>query len=176
MVSKTIYVVASGNTLRGFDFEKLRGGEIITVNDNFRFIPFAQHLVILDLKFYKQYKRELRSFKGKIYNDRGILGSIPIPTTSINNSGYSAIKLAMSFHPRIIHLLGFDLCREKYVHHFDDQPVPNFTNFQRVANAINEINTRIKIYNYSDVSIITKFPKIPLIDLPLPFCTKNGTK
>lgn len=173
MAPKTIYVVGSGDTLRGFDFEKLRGGEIITVNDNYQWMPFAQHLVILDKPFYTAHKQRLQQFKGKIYNDSEIPRCIPIPTTPLNNSGYSALMLALSMHPKTIHLLGFDMCRIKFNRHFDQEPEPCFTNFKDCAAEINKIKTRIKIYNYSEISIITAFPKRPLSDLPLPESNKN---
>jgi hypothetical protein len=174
MVSSAIYVVASGASLRGFDFELLRGGEIVTVNDNYQWIPFAQHLVILDKPFFKKHLEGLTNFEGKIYNDRGIPGCLSIPTTHINNSGYSALLLALSFHPKVIHLLGFDLCRITYSHHFDELPAPSYTNFQEVAEAIDRIDTKIRIINYSDISILKRFPKRPLAELPLPKGNKNS--
>lgn len=42
------YVVGSGPSLRGFDYESLRGQKIIAVNSAVRFVPWADTWVTCD--------------------------------------------------------------------------------------------------------------------------------
>lgn len=47
------FLIGGGNSLRGFDFEVLRGQKVIAVNAAFRFIPFADILFFMDYQgFY----------------------------------------------------------------------------------------------------------------------------
>jgi hypothetical protein len=171
-----IYIVAGGNSLRGFDFGKLKGKEIIAVNESLHFVPFAQTLVALDKDFYyrdcvmsdmPKHDIWLKDYKGKMYNDRNVAGTIQIPYHPANNSGYMAVKLAIEMKPDRIFLLGYDMHRIKYVHFYDNIPIEYSDIWSSTKMWIEDLEHDCEIINACLDSKIETFPKISLENLPI---------
>jgi hypothetical protein len=52
----TAFIVAGGASLRGFDFERLRGRKVIAINQSIFSIPFADLLHFSDRRWYAEYQ------------------------------------------------------------------------------------------------------------------------
>lgn len=129
------YVVGGGPSLRGFDFELLRGELTIGTNRVFEFFT-PTILVAIDARFYRwvyegkygeEALRKLAAFKGPKVGIRisaqHVPGTIEIkslgargPIVPIeqgiyhgNNSGYSAVALALALGADPVYVLGIDL-------------------------------------------------------------------
>lgn len=130
------FVVGGGPSLKGFDFERLRGDKVIAVNKAFLDVPFADVVFGMDRSLIdnfmtgrlgENYRRAFESFEGaKLWLDisgysypPGVY-SIPSAgeigwTKSLKeglyhgqNSGYGALNLAMVLGADPIYLLGYD--------------------------------------------------------------------
>ena len=133
------FIVAGGRSLRGFDFDRLRGERTIAINKALREVPFADVLFGMDFQFLEwiqrgdlgeDYRRAFLRFTGeKIWLNltgtsypyprdvRVLLGAGEIGWTKTleaglyhgNNSGYAAINLALLLGADPIYLLGYDM-------------------------------------------------------------------
>lgn len=129
------YVVGGGPSLRGFDFELLRGELTIGANRVFEF--FAPTILLaIDSRFYRwvyegkygeEALRKLVAFKGpkvgvrisaphvpgvveiKSLGARGPIVPISEGIYHGNNSGYSAVALALALGADPVYVLGIDL-------------------------------------------------------------------
>jgi hypothetical protein len=171
-----IYIVAGGNSLRGFDFKRLKNKEIIAVNESLHFVPFAQTLVALDKDFYTRnciisdfpnHEIWLKTYTGRMYNDRNVPGTIQIPYHPANNSGFMAVKLAIEMQPKRIFLLGYDMHRIKYVHFYDNIPIEYSEIWSSTKIWIENLEYDCEIINVCLDSKIEIFPKISLENLPI---------
>jgi hypothetical protein len=128
---QTVYVVASGESLREFDFEKLRGKNVIVVNDVFKYVPFAQVLVSLDTGYIKRNKHELKKFPGykitlcgkghpgwNYFIDQGVSEDLSI-LRKVKNSGFYAMVAALKLGAEKIYLLGFDITWKEQPYFYD---------------------------------------------------------
>lgn len=121
-----VYIIGGGPSLRGFDWEQLRGRKVIAINRAFEVAPWADVLYWTDADFYRWYKRDIDSFRGMKVTCR----PAKIPSENIlllcgvrdygldlrpsyicdgNNSGYGALNLAVKLGAKRIYLLGYDL-------------------------------------------------------------------
>lgn len=136
------FIVGGGPSLKGFDFERLRGkGRIIVINRAYEHVPFADVHFFIDNRYYKRVQGETawQAFKGrKVYlNMSGYqvgqdVISIPaIGRTGLSrsvrsglyhgaNSGAAAIGLAYCLGANPIYLLGFDCNKVNGTSHFHD--------------------------------------------------------
>ncbi len=142
------FIIGGGPSLKGFDFERLRGrGRIIVINKGFTHVPFADILFFMDhASFYMKLNRGLfgdaatrawKEFQGvKVFlNLRGrqvdadvrSIRSLGRSGLSLslrrglchgNNSGYGAIGLAACMRANPIYLLGYDMRYVGNVTHF----------------------------------------------------------
>ena len=138
------FVIGGGPSLRGFDFERLRGrGRVIAINRAYEFAPFADMLFFMDNKFYKRcheprniatwqafqgYKVFL-DLMGRTYDDcyhvrtmgrNGFSSSIARGLYHGNNSGVGALGIALCLRARPIYLLGYDMRFDGKNSHFHD--------------------------------------------------------
>jgi len=67
MTDKEIYIVAGGNSLRDFDFSKLKNKEIIAVNKSILDVPFAKYFITMDYTFIN---KKLKEKKGILLNSQ----------------------------------------------------------------------------------------------------------
>jgi len=136
------FIIGGGASLKGFDFERLRGkGRIIAINRAYEHVPFADIHFFMDNRYYKRVQAEAawQTFPGrKVYlNVSGYPVSgdvISIPTVGRtglsksvsaglyhgNNSGVGAIGLAYCLGANPIYLLGFDCNKQDGASHFHD--------------------------------------------------------
>jgi len=150
------FIIGGGPSLRGFDFERLRGkGKIIAVNRAYLDCPFADMLVFMDKsRFYrwamenkldKKSKVRFEEFKGiKVYvGTHDIPNVMLVPragkyglSTSLEegiyigtNSGYSALSIALCLGAQPIYLLGFDM---KYERDAKGKPISHYHKYPAV--------------------------------------------
>jgi len=130
------FIIGGGPSLRGFDFERLRGaGRVIAINKAYREAPFADVLYFMDNGFYKWahegslfpgsfeawqafggYKVFLNILGreyGDVYSVRslgrvGLSNSLRMGIYHGNNSGVGAVGLAFILKANPIYLLGID--------------------------------------------------------------------
>lgn len=124
--NETVYLIGGGPSLKGIDWELLRGKRIIAINRAFQVLPWADVLYWTDAQFYKWYRREIDEFKGVkvtcrpvdiLNKDIRLLKGIkdlgidmrPEYICDGNNSGYGALNLAVKLGAKRIYLLGYDL-------------------------------------------------------------------
>ncbi len=120
------YLIGGGPSLKGFDWNKLKGKRVIAINRAHEVVPDADVLYWTDAQFYRWYQKEIEAFKGlKVASkpcgtDKSdIIVLRGLNTRSIdlrpgyichgNNSGYGAINLAMKLGAKRIYLLGYDM-------------------------------------------------------------------
>ena len=138
------FVIAGGPSLRGFDFERLRGrGRVIAINRAIEFVPFADIGFFMDNKLYKRlheprYRDAWDRFEGRMvfldlvgrdYDDCyhvrslgrvGLSASIKHGLFHGNNSGVGALNLALCLRASPIYLLGYDMRHMGGRAHFHD--------------------------------------------------------
>ena len=131
------FIIGGGPSLKGFDFERLRGkGRIIAINRAFEHIPFADILFFMDWKyFYNEIKKarlgdaviaKWNAFGGykaflnmvgrraddvhhiRSLGPTGLSRSLRGGLYHGNNSGCGALNLAFCLGCNPIYLLGFD--------------------------------------------------------------------
>jgi hypothetical protein len=182
----TIFIVGGGPSLKDFDFELLRDKTVIAVNKAFMSIPFAQVLYWSDTRFYEWFPKEIDAFTGIKVTCRpepkrsdviNLLntGKTGLETMSYGlrdggNSGYAAINLAYHLGAKRIVLLGFDMQNTTKQTHWHDGYVSTadtsvmerimLPSFETIVEPLEK--RKVKVYNASQVSKITCFPKISI--------------
>ena len=123
---QTAFILGGGASLRGFDFERLRGSRIIAINRMFRLCPFADVVYFCDKHWWTLDGEEVRrTFTGSHVITIGRvddplvkrlrnMGAQGLSTSASGvkhgtNSGYQSINLAYLFGASRICLLGFDM-------------------------------------------------------------------
>lgn len=185
---QTIYLVGGGPSLKGFDFNKLKGKKVIAINKAFVHIPFADVMYWTDNRFYNWFKAKIHEFKGmKVTNkpkpvaddiinlrDSGRTG-LDLDKSSLrhgNNSGYAAINLAVHLGAKKIVLLGYDMGLQGNKSHWHDgyatpanrkvyqnSMMPHFNTLVEPLR-----NLGIEIWNANPTSNLKCFPKCSLED------------
>lgn len=180
----TIYVVAGGPSLTGYDWSKLRDKRVIAVNRSYEVLPYAEIVYFSDKRFFHWHEKGLIAHSAvKVtgaklehpevdnvsFSGRGGLSTVPGVLRSGNCSGYAAINLAIQMGATSIVLLGFDMKFSAGDSHWHDgHPIPNkerqfkkmlpfFETMLRTSRALN-----VSIINACPESAITCFQKIQL--------------
>lgn len=132
-VGQPCFIIAGGPSLKGFDFERLRGrGHIIAINRALEFVPWADIAFFMDWKLYKMYhesipkkaewdrftgRKVFLNLMGRMINDCHSVRSLGRSGCSMsvakglyhgNNSGHGAMNLAVAMGAKPIYLLGYD--------------------------------------------------------------------
>ncbi len=179
---KTVYVVGSGESLKDFDFERLRDRNIIVVNNVYEYVPFAQVLVALDTGWYRRNKPKLHKFTGiritrcgkgypgwNYFIDQGMTEDKLILRKAIN-SGLYAMVAAIKLGASKIYLLGFDVTWKKQPYFYDIPQVE----IDQYRNAMHRKDAHLRYFEYykdyniinaSPDSAITCFPKCSLSEI-----------
>ena len=132
----TVYIVGGGPSLKGFEWNKLRGKKTIVINKAIKFWPEADVMYWTDGRVYNWLKEDIIKFKGKRFTisprsypcdvtvlRRGKKLGIEWSMDSIahgSNSGAAAINLALHLGAKRIILLGYDMGRNNSESHFHD--------------------------------------------------------
>ncbi len=127
------FIIGGGPSLRGFDFERLRGhGRVIAINRAYEFIPWADLLFFMDYQFWQfehaperlplweafQAPKAFLNIMGRDLTDCYNIRAVDRSGVSLshkkglyhgNNSGYGALQLALALGCRPIYLLGYDM-------------------------------------------------------------------
>lgn len=136
LVSRSVYIIGGGPSLRGFDFESLRGrGHVIAVNDAIFAAPFADTAFTIDIIWLANRVNALRHFGGEM------IAAVPAEFDPVDapvryvvrqqgadlsdnmgvvytgdNSGFAALGMAMMRGASKIALLGFDMTGPGHFH------------------------------------------------------------
>lgn len=185
----TVYIVAGGPSLKGFNFERLNGKNVIAINKAFMYVRNPTVLYWTDTRFYNWYKGEIDSLKtmkitashsGRYLAEDVLLIknagsgrvldlSSPDKLTTTNNSGLGAIGLAIKMGAKKIYLLGYDMGHSDGKSHFHDgYPAGNsrehiykgMTRFFEDNEA--SLNNAADIYNTNPKSNLRSFKFISL--------------
>jgi hypothetical protein len=126
---QTIFLVAGGPSLRGFDWGWLKGQAVVAINRAHEVVPNARVLWWSDWRFWEQHEDALRlhrapikaSFKDRHrraypewvaqYQHNGVNG-LELKRGWLrhgNNGGHAALNLAIQLGARRIVLLGYDM-------------------------------------------------------------------
>jgi hypothetical protein len=132
------FIVAGGPSLRGFDFERLRGERVIAINVAYLDMPWADVMFMMDSRLYRWIlrgglhdaeaaKKAFFEFKGKrVFLDlanhhypemlyvpatgrHGLSMNLKRGLCHGNNSGVGALNLAFCLGANPIYLLGYDM-------------------------------------------------------------------
>jgi len=133
---ETVYIIGGGPSLKGFEWNKLRGKKTIALNKAIQFWPEANAVYWTDGRVWSWLKNDIIKFKGKRFTlaprsypcevtllKRGKKLGIEWSADSIahgNNSGAAAINLAIHLGAKRIILLGYDMGRHNKESHFHE--------------------------------------------------------
>jgi hypothetical protein len=74
-LGETVFVVASGPSIKRVNFELIRGRKIICINSSFELVPFASIVYFGDGRWYNEHKVALNEFKGHRVTCSGLVKS-----------------------------------------------------------------------------------------------------
>jgi hypothetical protein len=138
---KRCFIIGRGESLKGFDFDRLKKEFTIALNGAFLAFP-AKALLFLDKEVVRKYKDDIKDFNGYIFcresthyhrmDLRDNIYPFPIHDQKIQQrveyglyngalSGIAAINLAMALEAEKIYLLGYDMNPKKGKTYFDTQ-------------------------------------------------------
>jgi hypothetical protein len=135
------YIVAGGPSLKNFNWDLLKGKNVIAVNRAYEVLPDADIIYFTDLRFWNWHHKNLVNVKGRLITVSEnvehnkiekwtLTGKAGLDTRyhclrSGNNSGYAAINLAFHMYAKTIILLGFDMkfSRDGACHWHEPHPV-----------------------------------------------------
>lgn len=128
---ETVFIVAGGPSLRGFDFTRLDGRNVIAINRAFEYLPKAEVLWWSDARFWRHHRDDIvvHSARWKATGNVGYVPSDFLPSWVVqyhfsghggfdenpknlrtgNNSAFASIHLAAHLGAKIIVLLGVDM-------------------------------------------------------------------
>jgi hypothetical protein len=180
------YIAAGGHSLRGFDWKRLRGKNVIAVNRSFQMLPLAQFIYFSDQRFWDWHKDELVKHPAEKITGARLPDGLPITRYQLtgidgldltpgclrhgNNSGYAAINLSVHLGASKIILLGFDMhldTRGK-AHWHDGYITTNrassyfkmLPHFKTLVEPLAKFG--VEIFNANPNSALNDFPKVPL--------------
>lgn len=132
---KTINIIGAGNSLRGFDFSKIKG-DIMAVNKVCYNIPRFDYVVAWDYPFVEslaKFGKKLHTLKH--YNIKGVKGWIQRgdytikkgSVASFNTSLCFGLNVALNLKYNEIHILGADNYIDSgYLHFYDTEKNPYY--------------------------------------------------
>lgn len=191
MTNDVCYVIGSGPSLCGFDFDQLPDGFRIGANKS-GWLAKCDAMVSIDRNFHKNFPREIASFEGDVYiafsgaqktypnvtyleHSREEISWVP-GTICGSNSGFAAFNLAILLGYTEIALLGFDFKWDETTSHFHggyqgqtkkvDQQLAQWCRmFGQVARRVKDRGIRVTNFVGPSGSRINAFPVAPLEEL-----------
>lgn len=187
------YVIASGPSLKDFDFSRLPEGYRIGANKS-AWLADCDALVTLDGRFWRGHQREIAAFKGDKYVTEKVVENQPTHGAHVakrmrfngmsesldeltgTNSGFAALNVAYLLGFTEIAMLGFDFRWEGGKSHFHDgytwQNRQTHHQLQRWAREFDHTPGQFRAKNVNVINFIgpngssvTAFPTRPLSDL-----------
>ena len=135
----TVFILGGGASLRGFDYERLRGRTVLAINEAAAFASWADALYFQDWAWFDSKRRLIGDWRGEIFTTcRRAKADSPervrlmitesrpdfLPGAQVfrrgRSSGHSAISLAIGVGAARIVLLGFDMRLVDGRSHFHD--------------------------------------------------------
>ena len=180
------FIIGGGNSLLNFDWNLLIGQLTIGCNNAFQLgTEICKVCIFGDEKWFKHNSKELDSYEGMVFtNVTAMLNSkVPYLNTTRrmskglhkhalgwnDNTGFSAINLALLFGASPIYLLGFDMKLSNGKHNWHDKRLDRsgaevyrkfLRNQGKVAKDWREKFPNQQIFNVTDDSDLTCFPKV----------------
>ena len=189
---QTVFLVASGPSLRSVDVSALKPFPTIAVNLTFKLCPWAPVMYWTDFRFWTWYRAEIDEFKGSIFSacpqdvrmgERGVRlklsGSEGLDPDARklrhgNNSGYAAINLALHFGAKRIVLVGYDMKQgdDGELHWHQDHPSKTkphvfasmIANYKTLPRSLRDHFPHTIIVNATEGSALDMFPRATLGD------------
>jgi hypothetical protein len=182
-------VAAPGPSLTPEIAEACRGDRVISVNDAYRRLPFADVLYACDAKWWNVHG-DCKGFAGEKWSSHDGQGNKKLKEAELyslklvcgesrkgfsldpgrihygGNGGFQAVNLAILFGARRIVLVGFDMHGS---HFFGPHPGPlrNTRNFEKFINSFGEaarmLPAHIRIVNATPGSALKCFPFVDLV-------------
>lgn len=140
---ETCFIIGGGPSLRGFDFDRLRGRKVIAVNSSIWSVPFADVLFFGDDRWGVTHARRLRDYTGLIVTTsstaptpetKRMVKVRPPPALAESRDGLAmnrtstqaAVNLAVHLGVSRIVLMGVDMQKapDGATHHHDKHPWP----------------------------------------------------
>lgn len=179
--NNTVFIIGGGNSLRGFDFDRLRGKCVVALNSAYKFVGEDSVLYWMDQHWAKKQKDSLSKHPSTLrftsYHtqvDRGPYDSFPLRHTGDygydpdigsvrgNNSGTQALNLVVNMNPKRVILLGYDMGYNDSKSHFHDlqppsQPDVYVKSFIPSLESLAKEISHVEVINCSSVTAITCF-------------------
>ena len=121
---RTVVCIASGPSLTPEDCELVRaaGHPTVVVNTSFRLAPWAEILFAWDWRWWREYAKEVRDFKGRRFTalpsaerfGAVCIADLPWFPRGFQNSGACAVGIAIAAKAEKVLMLGFD-CQAKTI-------------------------------------------------------------
>lgn len=116
LFSGEVFIVGGGESLKYFDFSRLRNKDVVACNVAYKWVPWCKLITFWDRQFYDKYRDELiahPAYKATIDGitddkDSKILSYDPNINGNVNDTGHFSIRIALELGATIIYLLGFD--------------------------------------------------------------------
>lgn len=171
-MNEKCFCIGCGSSLKGFDFNKLKGHRTIGTNRILIDYPEVDYLVFLDRIFFDMYQKEIEAYKGLIFaperalpqgyysdNISLIFTKMRVEKGSLAGglSGLTALDIACNMYNKI-YLLGYDMYSG---HYYSDAPdaytAERAEKYNRRFMLLKEKWLDRKIYNCNRQSLITCF-------------------
>lgn len=188
------FLVGGGPSLRGFDFDRLRGKTVVAINDAAKHLPWATALFSLDQKWITSRRNLMLSFPGEKYlaaneeiTSNPVPGAIYLRRVRENGlsddpgaiclggtSGYGAVNLAYLKRSKRIVLLGYDFYQDEAGKHWhsgyewvEGKDVRYFDRWARLFGTMTPqlAKAGVNVLNASPMSRVEAFSKVSLEEL-----------
>ena len=166
------FCIGCGSSIKGFDFNRLKGHRTIGTNRILLDFPEVEYLVFLDRIFFDMYSKEIEEYKGLIYAPQRALpegyyrDNVSIIDTKLRVqagslagglSGLTALNIACHWHTDR-YLLGYDMYPGHYYSDAPDLYSPERAEkYGERFRQLKELWPGVKIYNCNPQSTITCF-------------------
>jgi len=185
-MGEDVFIIGGGESLRGFQWDLLRDELTIGCNTAFKLGHEVCKLCVFgDYPWFKEFQRELSQYKGVVFTNVPQLQKSNLPWLWImgrearglhkialgwnNNTGASAINLALILGAKRVYLLGFDMKELKgKCNWHDDYKKTNpsvykskfLSTFGHVKSDLEKKFAGCEIINVTDDSDLDIFPKV----------------
>lgn len=189
------FVIASGPSLTKEDVQKLKGRNVICINDNYKLAPWANALYACDYQWWSWHKdnEDLINFQGEKWTQTESwteqqkqeiealhklnwikskaapgLSTDPDVIHQGSNSGIQAINLAYHFGAQVIYLLGYDMqATNDKTHWFGDHPNQVKSSYHKWIPHYQRVADQeiVEIINLTRKTALECFPKQKLEDV-----------
>jgi hypothetical protein len=187
-----VFIVCTGSSLDGFDFDKLINKNVIAVKDAFKYLKTYDAVVSVDRDFFIKNRIALTNIDATMFGVAGFTNKPNFPplgktktamlkNTGVSgvdynhgcirfgwNSGYMSIGVAIQLGAKNIHLLGMDIhCENQYFYNKQQSAKENRYDYiiPILHELKNDLRPDIKIINWSINSRADMFERRNIKDL-----------